>query len=1155
MATNNLLNQSTPDYRRFVDNQVLTDNQLNAVLDYLNHQDRLSRLLLHGVGVVCGLDILYEQQGKRIRLKKGVAVTTAGDLLNTGEKVFTGFKKFEDANVKYPFFIRDETESIQLWALAEDTSPSDVHKLSTFKSKTDGRLQDTVAVLYLEDYLDEEKDCSAADCDTQGQPVINRLRVLLCTSDDAQFIAKQDSLLSGFIQKDMDAGYQAPDRHFAPRIALSKVNTRSFSDFKQEYQLSFESLAKKIETFSQLGIFEEALNRAGIDPTDELLQITPEKFNFQYSYDFYKDITAAYNELREVLGKRIAICSPDPDAFPKHILLGEIAENQKMLRHSFYPSPAYGKPMLNDVIRSFERILLMIKNYDASTKNEIKITPSKNEKYPLGQRAVPFYYNLEKVDSKAVFLGKWAENNEDLILNYHEVNYPDENFDPLSIVLDGHDFYRVEGHAGKNVRDAQKRIQAIRDAKGLSFDIKPVAVGRYPEEALVDFNKYRIYFEDLQVVLEAWNEEQQCLVKSATLFLSGFSTKEPGIHTAYKPKKEKDESTEDAGASEKNEFVGMVYQPIYTMPFYTMSTINQPQEKKRSRKKGLYEKNLITKNFSKIDESSGSKMMNEIKPTDSKNDITVKFLDLMPTGIINWQTDIREATITIPSQLIGHLKEVEDFKLTDIGDFSDDNLNSFLKALHDLSNKASSAINRLQHMIAKEESEIKDKIWVDDYLYLLNRIASSKCLIEKIKVLYETINERKAELFSNVTLQNFIDKHPGAEHKAGVERGGTLILLYYSKKTGASGQQQLMRQQLQLLSGEAKRSRLSMHRGFTDLDRKELEAVYGSRRYYQPDEFIEYVPDNLLNIPERRRKPLPDEPQHEDVIGDLCLPYVCCSDTPSVTFVFPDQLATLRLPVDHVCVDENGNADPIPLTVMPAGGTVKAFAGQTELSDVISERDNGIFFIPDKVNRELYGESIRFEINGQGVEPTLHVVQQPIARFTISDNITFERNNSGAVLLIKNNSVPFDELQFEWNIDGHRVANENATEFKHPLKVHPGQNLTVNVKLIAFNDYCSDSHTDTMEIDVPGGRRPNEPDQPDPNEPNKKVDLILKSVGNRKLQVIKVVRDITGSNLRVVKDLVERVPIMIQGRISVQKAKEYAKLLKEAGATVEIRNR
>ncbi|NBC66218.1 MAG: hypothetical protein GVY07_11270, partial [Bacteroidetes bacterium] len=183
MATNNLLTQPTPHYHKFVDNQVLTDDHLNSVLDYLNHQDRLSRMLLHGVGVVCGLQISMDESNREIHLTDGVAVTTAGDLLKPGSKKYAGFKRFSDANVKYPFFTDDEGATMELWELETDTSPSDVRPLSQFESTTDIDFKKAIAILYLEDYLGEEEDCSPVDCDTQGQPVVNQLRVLLISTE------------------------------------------------------------------------------------------------------------------------------------------------------------------------------------------------------------------------------------------------------------------------------------------------------------------------------------------------------------------------------------------------------------------------------------------------------------------------------------------------------------------------------------------------------------------------------------------------------------------------------------------------------------------------------------------------------------------------------------------------------------------------------------------------------------------------------------------------------------------------------------------------------------------------------------------------------------------------------------------------------------
>ena len=52
-----LLQKITPDYRAFVDDQVLTAGQLNEFLDFFQDQDRLSRVCLSGVGIVCGFEV------------------------------------------------------------------------------------------------------------------------------------------------------------------------------------------------------------------------------------------------------------------------------------------------------------------------------------------------------------------------------------------------------------------------------------------------------------------------------------------------------------------------------------------------------------------------------------------------------------------------------------------------------------------------------------------------------------------------------------------------------------------------------------------------------------------------------------------------------------------------------------------------------------------------------------------------------------------------------------------------------------------------------------------------------------------------------------------------------------------------------------------
>ncbi len=64
--------------------------------------------------------------------------------------------------------------------------------------------------------------------------------------------------------------------------------------------------------------------------------------------------------------------------------------------------------------------------------------------------------------------------------------------------------------------------------------------------------------------------------------------------------------------------------------------------------------------------------------------------------------------------------------------------------------------------------------------------------------------------------------------------------------------------------------------------------------------------------------------------------------------------------------------------------------------------------------------------------------------------------------------------------------------------------------------------------------------------------VVLKSSGASKLNVVKVVKDITGLGLKEAKDLVDGAPKNIKEGVSKAEAEEIANRLKEAGAEVEI---
>ena len=72
-------------------------------------------------------------------------------------------------------------------------------------------------------------------------------------------------------------------------------------------------------------------------------------------------------------------------------------------------------------------------------------------------------------------------------------------------------------------------------------------------------------------------------------------------------------------------------------------------------------------------------------------------------------------------------------------------------------------------------------------------------------------------------------------------------------------------------------------------------------------------------------------------------------------------------------------------------------------------------------------------------------------------------------------------------------------------------------------------------------------------EEKTEFDVVLASFGAKKLDVIKVVRELTGLGLKEAKDIVEGCPKALKEGVDKATAEEYKAKLTEAGATIEIK--
>jgi large subunit ribosomal protein L7/L12 len=72
-------------------------------------------------------------------------------------------------------------------------------------------------------------------------------------------------------------------------------------------------------------------------------------------------------------------------------------------------------------------------------------------------------------------------------------------------------------------------------------------------------------------------------------------------------------------------------------------------------------------------------------------------------------------------------------------------------------------------------------------------------------------------------------------------------------------------------------------------------------------------------------------------------------------------------------------------------------------------------------------------------------------------------------------------------------------------------------------------------------------------EEKTEFDVVLKDAGGKKIQVIKVVRELTGLGLKEAKDLVDGAPQTVKAGVSKDEAAQVKAKLEEQGATVEVK--
>jgi hypothetical protein len=502
-----LLNDLITSYPSFQANQVLTREALNNLANYLEQQNRLTRQKLIGIGIVCGLDVNLTNNDDNITITitKGVGLTSEGYLICLDTSNCTHKRLFKN-KASYPFFINPNTDppiTYSIWEILPN--PGETND-ETIIPLTDADINDKIVVLYLEILENSINKCLDENCDEKGKRWDFIIRKLLINRTDMKAILEQNYDLGGkTLDEYFNPAYSLPDVYLE---RLTNLNLSSLDDLIQAYKGIINSGGLKLtEAFKklyelykplfdlQLASNSDPFSDFNLQKIVDIIDKSESSLSVQYFYDFLLDLIATYQELVEKLLKLNSECSPNPNLFPRHLMLGELQANNigqfspsryslpTVFRHYFTSAPIYndGSDLWLNVKQLIQRLISQINSFDYDTSfvngdTKIKITPTLDCSSPLGKQAIPFYYLLEK--GGRVLWQDWdfetsKRNWANRILGYHarEDTSNERITNPLKYDICKYPKLRIEGHVGKGLAEAIDTLTKLKQENNLNFDI------------------------------------------------------------------------------------------------------------------------------------------------------------------------------------------------------------------------------------------------------------------------------------------------------------------------------------------------------------------------------------------------------------------------------------------------------------------------------------------------------------------------------------------------------------------------------------------------------------------------------------------------------------------------------------------------------------
>ncbi len=517
------------------------------------------------MGIVCGLDLIVEHTTikpsviKSIEITKGCGLTSEGYMiLEKKDKTYThaieyirkkppGDLPFDCEEVPFYLYPRelelknapkiyklvtceDFNTILSSLTVASKTQPCTDTTTTNTTTTNSGTLnplpielstlslEEYVVVLFLEATEKDRNNCDMQDCDNGGEKMVfNLIPLLVPILELRDTCGENRKRGERWIRK-------------APEIKLTRYNVppENISN-AEETLMAFHRIFYPLGV-THPGLFNEIRDayafcndeyRSVVSTTDSLVGIIttfkkledmikakPFMLGLEYIYDYLNDLILAYNEFMEQVWSIDIQCCANECCFPLHLVLGRANINTNEFglnefRQNFIYSPLFaGRENALEKLRFyFHRMYLMAHLFNftvletpdtgKSEEHKVIVTPSQYEAFPLSQRAIPFYYKVKDGPDPDNWLflfwsfDKTLRGNETLNLSYHARAYSNS---PLALAPLNHDiekfnFFRIEGHLGMKYEAALIAIERWVYETNLPIDVVALSarfLGIYP---------------------------------------------------------------------------------------------------------------------------------------------------------------------------------------------------------------------------------------------------------------------------------------------------------------------------------------------------------------------------------------------------------------------------------------------------------------------------------------------------------------------------------------------------------------------------------------------------------------------------------------------------------------------------------------------------